>query len=53
MMVAISLKAARQIGLDLILRHDGVVVEQFADTKAFRLTWGTPLGWGRIRLAEK
>jgi hypothetical protein len=47
------LEAARQIGLNLILRHDGVAVEQFADTKAFRSTWGTPLGWGRIRLVEK
>ena len=47
------LEADRRIGLDLILRHDGVVVEQFADTRAFRSTWGTPLGWGRVRLAEK
>jgi predicted phosphodiesterase len=47
------LEADRRIGLDLILRHDGVVVEQFADTRAFRSTWGTPLAWGRVRLAEK
>jgi predicted phosphodiesterase len=47
------LEADRRIGLDLILRHDGVVVEHFADTRAFRSTWGTPLAWGRVRLAEK
>ena len=49
----LPLEAERQIGLDIILRHDGVPVEQFADTRAFRSTWGTPLAWGRVRLAEK
>lgn len=45
------LVAGRAIGLDLILRHDGVVVEQFADTAAFRSTWSSPVYWGRIRLS--
>jgi predicted phosphodiesterase len=49
----LPLEKDREIGLDLVIRHDGLVVEQFADTRAFRSAWGTPLGWGRVRFVEK
>ncbi|MBN2584490.1 MAG: metallophosphoesterase [Planctomycetes bacterium] len=45
------LAAGRTVGLDLILRHDGEVIERLADTRGLRSTWGSPIYWGQIRLS--
>jgi hypothetical protein len=50
------LAAGQILSLDLILRHDGLIVEQFTDTSAYR-SLGTPppygpqVYWGQIRLS--
>jgi hypothetical protein len=46
-----SLEAGRVIGFNLVLRHDGQVVEQFLDATPYRATGGFPMYWARIRLA--
>ena len=45
------LGAGRKIGLDLILRRDGLIVEQFADVTAFRATGASPIYWGQVLLS--
>ena len=45
------LEAGRVIGLDLLLRRDGQVVEQFIDARPFRATASSPPYWGRIKLS--
>ena len=47
------LAAGRTLGLDLVLRHDGETVEQFADPRGLRSTWGSPIYWGQIRLSSQ
>lgn len=49
----LPLAAGRMIGLDLVLRHDGLVVEQFANPSGVRSTWGSPIYWGQIRLSAE
>ena len=46
----LPLAAERTIGLDLILRHDGFILEQFANTTPFRASASSPIFWGQIRL---
>ena len=45
--------AGKRMGLDLILRSDGALVEQLADTRAFRGTWSSPVYWGAVRLSPQ
>jgi hypothetical protein len=48
-----TLEVGRKMSFDLVLRHDGRTVEQFADTRPFRTTTSSPVYWGQVRLAEK
>jgi hypothetical protein len=47
----VPLAAGQTFTLDLVLRHDGLVVEQLADTSAFRAVGNSPIYWGRIVLS--
>jgi hypothetical protein len=47
------LAPGRLLSLDLILRHDGETVEEFANTKSFRATSTSPIYWGEAKLSEK
>jgi hypothetical protein len=45
------LAAGKRMGLNLVLRRSGEVVEQFSDTSPFRSVASSPVYWGQVSLS--